>query len=111
MGHSPEQIHARLHELGRAFGIDLDLAGQLRRLPGPLGTQTTASPGHTAPTASPASASAEESFRWGEECRAREQWDQAISFFGASISLNPNFAIAYFKRGNIHLRMGRCDEA
>ena len=109
MGHTPEQIRARLDEMYRASSIGMDADGQLRSLPVPPGTQTTLTPGHGAPTAP--LASAEEHFQRGEECRAREQWDQAIGHFSAAIAVNPEFANAYFKRGNIKLRLGRHADA
>jgi len=88
-GYSPEQIRLRLDEIGRSFGISF---------------------GSATPTASPL-ASAEQHFQRGEECRAKEQWDQAIAHFSAAIGINPQFADAYFKRGNIKLRLGRHGEA
>ena len=109
MGGSPEQIRARLNEIGQPVRIGKDLAGQPRRLPVPTGALTTVASGKMNPPGSPATA--DERFRRGEECRAGEQWDLAIAHFSAAISLNPKFADAYFKRGNIRLRTGPHDEA
>jgi len=89
LDNSPQQVRARLDEIGRPFGTSF---------------------GSAAPIAS-APASAEEHFQRGEECRVREEWDQAIAHFSAAISLNPKFADAYFKRGNIKLRLSRHGEA
>jgi len=88
-GHSPEQVRARLEEIGGPFGTS-------------FGSPTPATP--------PPSRAVEH-FQRGEECRTKEDWDQAIEYFNAAIRLDRNFAKAYFERGNIKLRLGRHDEA
>jgi tetratricopeptide (TPR) repeat protein len=108
-GHGREQIRARLDELGRAFEIDLGYFEWRDRASVPTGLRTTAAPAPGVADVPPAGA--EEAFERAEDCRVREQWDQAIDHLTTAIRLHPTFAIAYFKRGNIQLRMGRRDEA
>src|SRR5262249_10883067 len=110
LGQGPAEIRARLDELGRPFGIELDPAGLVRRLSVPSGAPSTGAPPSGA-RAGPSRPVAEEQFRRGEACRAREQWGPAIDHYGAAIQHDPQFAEAYFRRGNIQLRMGRYDEA
>ena len=110
MGRSPEQVRARLAEIGHPLGIRLDQPEGDRRLSTPAGAHAPVAAGSSTPTGSPP-ATAEDHFQRGGECRIKEQWDQAITHFTAAIGINPQFADAYFKRGNIKLRLGRHPEA
>ncbi len=93
-----------------ASTISVDLAGQPDQSPVPPAAQTTGGSTNATPSAF-TPASAEDHFRSGEDCRAKEQWDQAIAHFSAAIGVNPEFADAYFKRANIKLKLGRHPEA
>jgi tetratricopeptide (TPR) repeat protein len=75
----------------------------------PAGMQTTAAPAPSAPERPPASA--EEALQRAEACRAREHWGEAIDHLTTAIRLDPTVAVAYFKRGNIQLRLGQPDAA
>jgi tetratricopeptide (TPR) repeat protein len=88
-GWSPERIRSQLDDIRRACG--------------------TSSETGVTPECSPRSA--EGYFDRGEECRVKEQWEEAIDHFSAAIRLDPRLAEAYFKRANIKLRLGRCAEA
>ncbi len=110
LGYSAAQVRARLDELGRPFGLGLDPAGLIRRLAVPTGAPRTGASRNPSP-ARPVSPDAEEAFRRGESCRAREQWGPALDHYSVAIQRDPQFAEAYFRRGNIKLRTGGHDEA
>jgi tetratricopeptide (TPR) repeat protein len=106
MGYSLDKMRAELGEIGRPFGLSVQEAK-------PLDSTNIQSNNSlhelTVPGSGPPSA--DEHFRAGEECRRKEQWEQAISHFSAAIELNAQFAEAYFKRANIKLRLGQHGEA
>ncbi|MFI5461531.1 MAG: tetratricopeptide repeat protein [Isosphaerales bacterium] len=110
MGYRPEQVRARLDEIGCPLGIRMDPSEQVSRLSIFTGAQTPHGSGGTTSTGI-APSSAEEHFQCGEECRVKEHWDQAIDHFNAAIRLDRDFADAYFNRGLAREAMRDCEGA
>ena len=54
---------------------------------------------------------AEEYARRGLEAQQQGDFEQAIQYYDKAINLNPNYAIAYFYRGNAYGNKGELDQA